>query len=146
MNSSTELSDSRAAEHLRLLSIFHYILAGLYFLGGFLPIAHLVIGYLMAFKPEALGEGGQNRPPVLVGVLFMAVATALIFLAWGLAALTALSGWCIRHRRNRMLSLVVGGLNCIVVPFGTVLGVFTIIALERAEVREVYSSKEKPRV
>ena len=35
------------AEHLRLLSIFHYVVAGLAALLGTVPVIHLTIGILM---------------------------------------------------------------------------------------------------
>jgi len=52
--------------------------------------------------------------------------------------LNLLSGLFIRKRRHRMFSIIIGGLNCLHVPFGTLLGVFTILILSRESVREIY--------
>ena len=49
-----------------------------------------------------------------------------------------LSGLFIGRKKYRTFSLVVAFINCIHIPFGTVLGVFTIIVLLRPSVREVY--------
>jgi tryptophan-rich sensory protein len=49
------------------------------------------------------------------------------------------SGLCLRRRRARMFSLVVGGVNCLAFPFGTALGVFTLIVLVRPTVTALYN-------
>ena len=52
--------------------------------------------------------------------------------------MNVLSAVFMRRRQNRMFSMVVGGLNCMNMPFGTALGVFTIIILMRPSVQAVY--------
>jgi len=49
-----------------------------------------------------------------------------------------LSARFIKARRHRAFSLVVSGFNCLHMPLGTVLGVFTFIVLGRESVREIY--------
>jgi len=44
------------AEHLRLLSIFHYIAGGMQGLVGCFPIFHFLFGAAVVFLPEKLGE------------------------------------------------------------------------------------------
>jgi hypothetical protein len=53
--------------------------------------------------------------------------------------LNALSGIFLWHKKHRLFSMIIGGLNCFQIPFGTVLGVFTIVVLSRDSVRELYS-------
>lgn len=57
--------------------------------------------------------------------------------------LNLLSGLSLRQRKHRIFSLVVGCLNCLQVPFGTVLGVFTIMVLSRTSVREYYEDNQR---
>jgi len=52
-----------------------------------------------------------------------------------------LSGFFLLKKRNRGFSLIIGGLNCLQIPFGTALGVFTIIVLSRDSVRQMYSGQ-----
>ncbi len=59
--------------------------------------------------------------------------------------LNLLSGFCLWQRKHRIFSLVVAGINCVQVPIGTLLGVFTIIVLSRTSVREVYNKSYSPR-
>jgi len=56
--------------------------------------------------------------------------------------LNVLSAVFLWQRRRRVFSFVVGGLNCLQIPFGTALGVFTIIVLSRDSVRELYSGNQ----
>ena len=61
---------------------------------------------------------------------------AVWFLGSGL--LNLISGLYIRVRRHRTFSIIVGGINCLHMPLGTMLGVFTIVVLMRDSVRELY--------
>lgn len=60
------------------------------------------------------------------------------FIAVGIAVLNALSARFLALRKNRTFSLVVAGINCQQMPFGTILGVFTFIVLLRGSVRGSY--------
>jgi hypothetical protein len=49
-------------EHLKLLSIFLYIMGGFSALFGCIPIIHIVLGLFFILSPHSFGEG-PNRPP-----------------------------------------------------------------------------------
>lgn len=65
------------------------------------------------------------------------------FLA-AIAAANFMSGRFIKKRKNKTFSLVVSGFNCLQIPFGTVLGVFTIIVLMRPSVQSGYDANLAP--
>ena len=48
-------------------------------------------------------------------------------------------GMYLLQKRNRLFSLIIGGLNCLQIPFGTALGVLTMLVLSRDSVRQLYS-------
>ena len=50
------------------------------------------------------------------------------------AAVNLYSGLFLRKQTHRTFSLVVAGLDCLLIPWGTVLGVFTIVVLTRDSV------------
>ncbi len=52
--------------------------------------------------------------------------------------LNILSARFIGQRRNKIFSLVTGGLNCMSFPIGTMLGVFTFVVLSRESVSASY--------
>lgn len=130
-------------EHLRLLTIFHYVCAGLAALFACFPIIHLVLGLMMALRPEVF-DHGKNAPPAFLGWFFVVFASIFIFLGWTFAALLAWAGRCLGQRKNYTFCLVVGGVACLFMPFGTVLGVFTIIVLSRPSVKVLFASPAQP--
>jgi len=122
------------AEHLRILSIAHYIVAGLMALFACFPVIHLVVGIGLL-----TAERDKGGPPAAVGMLFIAMAAIFILLGWTLAACIAYAGKNLAERRRHTFCLVVAGVvaaTC--VPLGTVLGVLTIIVLLRPTVKAAF--------
>ena len=123
-------------EHLRLLSIFHYVVAGLAALFALLPIFHFVIGIAM------IGGWGdfphQDPGAELVGWMFVVFASAFILTGWVFAACLVFAGRYLAQRRRYTYCLVMAGMACMFMPFGTVLGVFTIITLVRESVKSLF--------
>jgi hypothetical protein len=123
-------------QHLRLLSIFHYVVAGLAALFSLLPVFHLVIGVLIATQAE--GQGQDERIGVVIGWMFAALATVMILAGLTYAVLLALAGRNLARRRHYTFCMVMAAVSCIFVPVGTVLGVFTLIVLLRPAVQEKF--------
>jgi hypothetical protein len=77
--------------------------------------------------------------PALFGALFAMMAGAFITVGWTLALCTFIAGRCLAQRRNHMYCLIVAGvMAALCTPFGTILGVFTIIVLMRPSVKEAF--------
>ncbi|HEX8340592.1 MAG TPA: hypothetical protein VF624_06745 [Tepidisphaeraceae bacterium] len=147
-------------QHLKLLAIFHYVLAGVTALFGCFPVIHVVMGVAMVSEnffppaqgpmrgiPPGTGPGplNNNAPPFdrsWFGWIFIVTGTLFILLAWTLAVLTLLSGLRIKAGRSRTFSMVVAGVMCAFFPFGTTLGVFTLIVLMRDSVKGLYAAGE----
>ena len=129
-------------QHLKLLSIFHYVVGGILYLCGFFPIIHLVIGILMV--TGSFGAQNQNDETVVrvMGCFFLVFPLLFMFCAWTLATLIIITGKKIANRLSYTFCLVMGGIECIFMPFGTILGVFTIIVLCRPSVKLLFTSAE----
>ncbi len=125
------------ADQLRLLSIFHYIVGGLMAFFACIPVFHLVLGLLLIFKPQIFGSG-NNHPPQFLGWFFVVLAGVFIILGWTLAVLMMWAGRCLSRRRHYTFCFVMACLGCLFMPFGTVLGVFTIIVLMRPAVKTLF--------
>lgn len=122
-------------EHLRLLAIFHYVVAGCAALVSFFPVFHLAIGIMAVTAGLSQNQGPQEQ---LVGWIF--IAFSLLFILTGLAfsAAVAYAGTCLRQERAYIFCLVMAALLCAFMPFGTVLGVFSLIVLLRPSVRQLF--------
>ena len=130
------------AEHLRLLTIFHYIVGGIGVLASFFPLLYSAMGGFMLYAachPAGL-RNNQNPPPPILGWFFI-VFGALFFLAGlAMALCILLAGRSLSWRRHYWFAFVVACIECIFVPFGTILGVFTIIVLSRESVKALFST------
>jgi len=127
-------------EHLRLLSVFHYVLGGIVALVALFPLIHLMFGLFMVVLSAGV-ESGDQAPPALVGWIFVIVAATLMALGWTLAVLIIFSGRFLGRQKHYMYCLVIAGFECLMMPLGTVLGVFTIIVLMRESVKDAFSGK-----
>jgi len=128
------------AEHLKLLAIFHYVGAGLAVIGLLFLCGHYVLMHAVLANP-ALWEKSkaQPPPPQLLGMLrWFYLFGAVVLVGSGVANL--LSARFLQVRKHRVFSLVVAGLNCIHIPLGAALGVFTFIVLLRDSVRQLYAA------
>jgi hypothetical protein len=137
------LRDQRKTDagHLQLLSIFHFILAGMAVAGiGFLALHYVLLNSIFSNPEIWKSPKGGGGPPAEFFAIFrwVYVVIGVALVAGSLANL--LSGLFLRKRKYRTFSLVVAGIDCIQIPFGTVLGIFTIIVLLRDSVRELYES------
>jgi hypothetical protein len=143
MDTPPLISDDRHRkdnDQINLLSIFHFVVSGLALLGmAFLFLHYSLMNHFFSHPEMWKGHGGVGPPKgffeIFIGFyFFIGVIFALACIA------NILSGVFLRQRKYRMFSLVVAGLNCLQVPFGTALGVFTFIVLLRDSVRQSYLS------
>lgn len=129
--------------HLEILSIFHFVGAGLALIGILFLFLHYE--FMHSFFTNPAFWQNQKQPPPFSPTQFFNLFKwfYIIFGMWFLVSgiLNVISGFCLRAKRYRTFSLVVAGINCLHIPLGTVLGVFTIIVLVRDSVRELYEFK-----
>ena len=130
---------SQNEEHLNLLSILHYVLAGLTVLFSSIFLIHVGMGIAMlsgAFD-------GKDAPPKMIGWLFVLLGSGAVLCGWTMAVLMVIAGRKLRRRISRMFCLVIAAIECINMPLGTVLGVFTLILLSKGEVKQLFDTNEK---
>jgi hypothetical protein len=138
------LTATEEATYLRVLSIAHYVLGGLAFLFGCFPIIHLVvgIGMLSGSLPFPTPREGHGMPAgfaTTMGTMFVVMATSFILIAWAVAGLIVANGRFLVQRKHHTFCVVVGFVEALFAPFGTVLGIFTIVLLMRDSVRKTFA-------
>jgi hypothetical protein len=136
------------AEHLKLLAIFHYVLAGLAALFGSIPIIHVLMGVMIVsgkFPGPVSAPPGSTSGPAMAGMpaefgwFFIVIGGGLILVSWVYAGLLFYAGRCLSARQKRTFCFVMACLSCLHVPFGTALGVFTILVLQRPSVQALFN-------
>jgi hypothetical protein len=68
-------------------------------------------------------------PPVIFFRIFAGIMGGIMVLGWIVGGLTAYAGRCIQKRKQKILIYVMAALNCLFIPYGILLGIFTFIVL-----------------
>ena len=76
----------------------------------------------------------------LAGSLWPSLQSSFV-LGWTFAVLILIAGRSIALRKHYMFCFVMACVECIFMPFGTVLGVFTILVLNRQSVKELFAPR-----
>ncbi|CBA16610.1 hypothetical protein [Xanthomonas albilineans] len=132
------------AEHLRMLGIGHYVVGGLTGIFALIPVLHLSIGLMMlnGRLPLPATNAAQAHLAVqahLFAWIFVVIASLIIATGLSLAAAMLYAGRCLGARRRHTYCVIVAGLSCVMMPFGTVLGVFTLLVLTRPSVKQLFA-------
>lgn len=146
---ATTNPSSNDGGNLRVLSILHYVAAGFLALFGCMPIMHVIIGFVMLtgnFSSLVPMPPGQANPPAVAmppawfGYFFIFGGFFAIVMMWACAVLLFLSGRYLAQRRRHTFVMVVAAISCIFFPFGTALGVFTLVVINKDSVRAAFLS------
>ena len=136
------MTDDR--EHLNLLAVFHYVVAGMTALVACFPLIHLAVGIFLLIGPAVAGANAPRQGSgalLAMGLLFVIIPGLFIAAGWTLALLIFLAGRRLHRRTAWKFCFVIAAIECVFMPFGTVLGVFTIIVLSRNSVKELFVPK-----
>lgn len=145
MENSEEKQAIIDEEHLRLLSLFHYIKGGItvgFSLLGLLYFTFIV--FIMKISSRVQTGSFDSEFPreffsYLVIIIGVIVALVLVF-----GILQIMSAYYMRRNRNRIFSFVVAIIECLEIPYGTILGFMTIVVLNRYSVKKKYEETPQP--
>ena len=126
--------------HLNLLALFHYILGGITAFFACIPFLHVFMG-LAIVSGKFFEDANGSAPPSFFGWLFVIMGSVFIFLGWSLAVFMFITGKKLKRRKNRIFCMVVAGVECMFMPFGTILGVLTLIALSKDSIKEIFEEQ-----
>ncbi len=128
-------------EHLRLLAIFHYVVAGLAALFSFFPLLYTTVGAMFIFAARhGTPKPGEDLPPEFLGWIFAVLGSLLFLMGIAMVICILIAGRSLALRKRYSFALVMACIECLFVPFGTILGVFTIVVLSRESVRGLFST------
>ncbi len=121
-------------QHLNLLAIFHYVLGGITALFACIFLIHLAMGVGMVSG----AFNGEDAPPQFFGWLFILFPSVAILFGWTLAGFIIAAGRKLKQRRAYTFCLVIASCECLIMPLGTVLGIFTLIMLMKEPVKAMF--------
>jgi hypothetical protein len=132
-------------EQIKILSIFHYVVAGLAALIACIPIVHLTIGISIltgGFFAKDFTAGDSTFPVNFFGMLFTIIPLIIILSGWAFAICLAVAGNFLSKQKHYLFCLIMAGIACVFTPFGTVLGIFTIMVLTRPSVKALFNPQQ----
>ncbi|MDB5803024.1 MAG: rane protein [Betaproteobacteria bacterium] len=126
-------------EHLRLLSLFHYISGAMTIFFSCFFIIHLVV---MAYMSTHIPLGKNGQPDNFPFAIFTVVFGVVICVGIALGVMQIISGRALGRHRRRRLSMIVAAPGAMFMPYGTILSVMTWMVLSRPGVRAQYDEND----
>jgi hypothetical protein len=130
------------AKNLNLLSLFHYIVGGITALFSCFPFIHVFIGVGVVTGKFMKSNNVSSPPEAMFGWIFIIAGTIFILLGWSLAVCMIIAGKKLKSRTSRTFCMVIAGIECMFMPFGTVLGIFTLITLNKESVKALFDGSQ----
>lgn len=128
---------TRDEEQLNLVSVFYYVVAALAGLFSCIPFIHIAIG--IAMLAGVMDSDSGEDVPAMLGWVFVLVGSVIVLMGFAFAVMLLFTGRFLARRRHYTFCLAMAAASCIFMPFGTILGVFTIIVLSRPEAKALFS-------
>ena len=133
---------ARDTDHLRILEFVYYIAGAMTALFSCILLIHFTMFLVFGLNPQMFAHSAHGQvnqpPPAAFFLCAAAIVGCIILLGWTFGAFQIYAGRCIRNRRQLLLVMIVAGLECVFVPWGTTLGVFTFLVLNRPTVRALF--------
>ena len=134
-------------EHLKLLSLGYMVSAAGTLITSIFSLLYVVAGMIvvgvLSRHPEVTtGVGVQT--PAFIGWIIEGVGIGLFFVTLALAAAKFRAAICIKRRKSRTFCMVMAGISCIAIPYGTILGVLTFMVFSRPSVMRQFQSGVAP--
>jgi len=134
MRSPDKILEELAVAHLALTALPAFI--------GLFGLVYLGLGAGMA--GGAFGRAAAGAPPAAFGAGLMLVGGAIVLAAGAFAALPVILALLLRRRAELGLCRLIACLECLMAPFGTVLGIYTLIQLERPSLQSRFGPNPVP--
>jgi hypothetical protein len=122
-------------EHLRLLSLLHYVSGGMTLAFGLMFGVWMgFMGAIFATMASESAAPHRQAPPTEFFLIFGLLGLAAI--VYGVLEL--ISGRLMSQRRRWLFSFIVSLPRVVLVPYGSMLTIFTLIVLDRRSVKSLY--------
>ncbi len=122
--------------NLETLAVLHYVIGGFKILSSLFVLIYVLMGAGMI----AGGIYDSDESMQMVGGIFLILGLFGFVMVVSLGIMSILAGKFLSQKKHRMFCLVISILECFNTPFGTVLGIFTIIEIEKAEVKRLFDN------
>jgi hypothetical protein len=124
-------------EHLKLVSIFHYIVGALACCCGLLWVIYVVSGVILIVAAGSMA--GDDRMGASIGGVVAIIVGAFLFVLFETyGILCIIAGKKYATHDGYRFCFVLAVITCLNFPLGTALGVFAIVVLNRPSVKALF--------
>lgn len=127
--------------HLKILSALHYVWGALGCIGVCGGLFYIAMGIAFASGAmEGTAPTSPGDPPTgVIGGVMIVLGLGILALCLTLVILNFMAAGGLANGRRRTLCQVISAINCISIPFGTLLGIFTLLVLARPSVAAYFN-------
>ena len=125
------------AEHLKLLRWGYFLSAGITACFSLFGLLYAGMALLFTSLPV---EEGQEAPPEQIAWIFGIVGIGITVVMLAVAAAKLKVAKALRERTSRTFCFVVAVITMFGMPYGTLLGVFTLLVLSRPSVAQAFGA------
>jgi hypothetical protein len=143
MNAMVSQQEIVDAEHLRLLRIGFFISAATNIIWVFFPLIYVGMGAFMLFGAFDDGKS-SGAPPKSIGLVFICIGMAISLVMAAFSTLKLLTAQAIGKRKWKGLIFTTAVISCLGVPWGTALGVLTLLVMTRPSVASQFTNPTPP--
>ena len=79
----------------------------------------------------------------MVGWIFIGMGSVVILMGLTIATLMALTGRWLSARKHKTFCFVIACIECVNMPLGTILGVFTLVVLQKPSVTVLFDQQAR---
>jgi hypothetical protein len=142
----------RDNEHIKLLTIFHYVLSGVYILGACLSSLYVLMAFFVRKIPMTTPSGPGRTGPTPQDTQMLEMMSWMWGIMGGIGGIFSItmaiaSFMCAKFltaRTKPTFIFVFACIQCVFFPMGTALGVFTILVLQRPSVKNSFGQTPSP--
>jgi hypothetical protein len=132
-------------EHVRILSIAYLVTAVMNALFSLLGLLYAFMGFFMTTLMARMPAAPEKPPPPEAVVwMFAVLGLGMFAIMMTFGVLKYLTYRRLRQCRSRTFCMVVAGISCLGIPYGTLLGIFTFAVLTRPSVAKLFGVRPPP--
>jgi hypothetical protein len=132
-------------EHVRILSIAYLVSAGLNAGFSLFGLLYVFMGFFMTALMKRMPASPPQAPaPEAVVWMLVAMGLGMFAIMMTFAVLKYVTYRRLRERRSRTFCMIVAAISCLGIPYGTVLGIFTLAVLTRPSVVNLFTVSPPP--